>query len=74
MNFDRILKGKITSLIGLGLMIGSSITMTTGIILAMWEGAIVFGLGFLMLFMKDSIPGIILRIVDKLTNNPPSEK
>jgi hypothetical protein len=68
MKWENILKGPVMSTIGTVAMAGSIYAMITGTLPAQWEGAVVFGLGFSCLFMKDQIPGWIKRIVNKNIN------
>jgi hypothetical protein len=65
MNIDNFLKGPVSSLVGIAIMAGSSVSMGLGIIPVLWEGCVFFGLGFLALFMRDEIPGMIKRIFEK---------
>lgn len=65
MKIDNFLKGPISSIIGLLTIAVSIGVMSAGIVPVLWEGCVLFGLGFLLLFMKDEIPGMVRRIFEK---------
>lgn len=65
---DNILKGPLTSILGVAIMGLATYAMYVGTLTVKWEGSILFILGFCLLFMKDQLPSLIKKIVDKFTN------
>lgn len=65
MKLTNFLKGPLSSILGIVIMAASIFAVIDSRIEVMWEGAIVFALGFMLLFMRDEIPGFIKRIFTK---------
>jgi hypothetical protein len=62
---ERILKEKVSSVLGALTMAASIAFMITGHLSVQWDGTIVFGIGFILLFMKDALPPIIKKALKK---------
>jgi TRAP-type uncharacterized transport system fused permease subunit len=63
--FDNFLKGPISSILGIIIMGAAIYAVIDSRIEVIWEGAVVFALGFMLLFMRDSMPEFIKRIFTK---------
>jgi predicted Na+-dependent transporter len=65
MKLENFLKHKVTSIVGVIMMITSAYVMLFKNFSVWPEGCVIFALGFMMLYMRDSIPGFITKIFEK---------
>lgn len=64
---DNFIKGPLTSLLGLAIMIASSIGWSFDWFTD-WQGGITFIGGFALLFMRDKLPEFITKFVNAVIN------
>jgi type IV secretory pathway VirB2 component (pilin) len=62
---ENILKGWITTILGIVIMIGSAFAMYEGRLDVTWDGSVLFGIGVILLFCKDQLPGLSKKIINK---------
>jgi hypothetical protein len=65
MKLSNFLKGPVSSVLGVLIMIGSGVSMGYALVPVIWEGCVMFSLGFILLFMKDKLPTWIERVFEK---------